>query len=131
MVQSNVFFYKKDAFLYVRVCNLIVLLLNFVDTRTVVSMGLFSTQYVFLPHEHAPKLGMKDKSSPTQGHAKIIVKSWKEEESLFPQFRGRRISRSAFLSRRPFGYYLPIASYGTIFAAKWSSNGGLEAVVSK
>ena len=38
---------------------------------------------------------------------------------------------SAFLSRRPFGYYLPIASYGTIFAAMWSSNGGLEAVVSK
>ena len=44
---------------------------------------------------------------------------------------GRRIGSSAFLSRRPFGYYLPIASYGTIFAAKWSSNGGLEAVVSK
>ena len=44
---------------------------------------------------------------------------------------GRRISSSAFLSRRPFGYYLPIASYGTIFAAKWSSNGGLEAVVSE
>ena len=44
---------------------------------------------------------------------------------------GRRISSSAFLSRRPFGYYLPIASYGTIFAAKWSSNGGLEAVISK
>ena len=44
---------------------------------------------------------------------------------------GRRISSSAFVSRRPFGYYLPIASYGTIFAAKWSSNGGLEAVVSK
>ena len=44
---------------------------------------------------------------------------------------GRRISSSTFLSRRPFGYYLPIASYGTIFAAKWSSNGGLEAVVSE
>ena len=42
----------------------------------------------------------------------------------------RRTSRSAFLSRRPLRYYLPIASYGTIFAAKWSSNGGLEAVVS-
>ena len=48
-------------------------------------------------------------------------------ESLF----GGWISSSAFLSRRPFGYYLPIASYGTIFAAKWSSNGGLEAVVSE
>ena len=44
---------------------------------------------------------------------------------------GRRVSSSAFLSRRPFGYYLPLASYGTIFAAKWSINGGLEAVVSK
>ena len=44
---------------------------------------------------------------------------------------GRRISSSAFLSRRPFGYYLPIASYGIIFAAKWSSNGGLQAEVSK
>ena len=44
---------------------------------------------------------------------------------------GRRISSSAFLSRRLLGYYLPIASYGTIFAAKWLSNGGLEAVVSK
>ena len=44
---------------------------------------------------------------------------------------GRRISSSAFVSRRPFGYYLPLASYGTIYAAKWSSNGGLEAVVSE
>ena len=44
---------------------------------------------------------------------------------------GRRISSSAFLSQGPFGFYLPIASYGTIFAAKCSSNGGLEAVVSK
>ena len=30
-----------------------------------------------------------------------------------------------------FRYYLPIASYCTIFATKWSSNGRLEAVVSK
>ena len=44
---------------------------------------------------------------------------------------GRRISSFALLSRRSFGYYLPIASYGTIFAVKWSSNGRLEAVVSK
>ena len=51
---------------------------------------------------------------------------------IFPIPRGgRRISSSAFVSRRPFGYYLPIASYGTITAAKWSSNGGLEAVLSK
>ena len=35
------------------------------------------------------------------------------------------------LPRGTIGYYLPIASYGTIFAAKWSSNGRLEAVVSK
>ena len=56
----------------------------------------------------------------------------KREKLISPSPRGgRRISSSAFLSRRPFGYYLPIASYGTIFAAKWSSNGGLEAVVSK
>ena len=55
-----------------------------------------------------------------------------KEKLISPLPRGgRRISSSAFLSRRPFGYYLPIASYGTIFAAKWSSNGGLEAVVSK
>ena len=32
---------------------------------------------------------------------------------------------SAFLNRCPFGYYLPIASYATLFAAKWSSNGWL------
>ena len=50
--------------------------------------------------------------------------------SLLPR-GGPRISCSAFLIRRPFGYYLRIASDGTIFAAKWSSNGGLEAVVSK
>ena len=51
---------------------------------------------------------------------------------IFPiPWGGRRISVSAFLSRRPFGYYLPIASYGTMFAAKWSSNGGFEAVISK
>ena len=56
----------------------------------------------------------------------------REEKLISPLPRGgRRISSSAFLSRRLFGYYLPIASYGTIFAAKWSSNGGLEAVVSK
>ena len=55
-----------------------------------------------------------------------------EKESFSPLPRGgRRISSSALLSRRPFGYYLPIACYGTIFAAKWSSNGRLETVVSK
>ena len=59
-------------------------------------------------------------------------KEREREKLISPLPRGgRRISSSAFLSRRPFGYYLPIASYGTIFAAKWSSNGGLEAVVSK
>ena len=64
--------------------------------------------------------------------AKSIFKSREILENSFPQFRGggRRISSSAFLSRRPFGYYFPTASYGTIFAAKRSSN-GLEAVVSK
>ena len=51
--------------------------------------------------------------------------------SPIPREGGRRISSSAFLSRRPFGNYLPIASYATTFAAKRSSNGGLEAVVSK
>ena len=63
---------------------------------------------------------------------KSIFKSREILGSLFPQFRGggRRISSSAFLSRCPFGYYLPRASYGTMFAAKRSSN-GLEAVVSK
>ena len=57
----------------------------------------------------------------------------REREKLTSQFPrgGRRISSSAFLSQRPFGYYLPIASYGTIFAAKWSGNRGLEAEVSK
>ena len=50
----------------------------------------------------------------------------RKQISPIPQ-GGRRISRSAFLSRLPFGYYLPIASYGSIFATKWSSNGGLEA----
>ena len=56
----------------------------------------------------------------------------KREKLISPLPRGGpRISSSAFLSRRPSGYYLPIASYGTIFAAKWSSNGGFEAVVSK
>ena len=39
---------------------------------------------------------------------------------------GRRKGRSVFLSRRPFGYYLPIASYLTIFA-----NHALEALVFK
>ena len=47
------------------------------------------------------------------------------EKVNFPLPRhARRISSSAFLNRRPFGYYLPTASYGTIFTAKWSSNGG-------
>ena len=62
----------------------------------------------------------------------FLLKRYVREKLISPLPRGgRRISSSAFLSRRPFGYYLPIASYGTIFAAKWSSNGGLEAVVSK
>ena len=34
--------------------------------------------------------------------------------SLLPR-GGRRICSSAFLSRRPSGYYLPITSDGTIF----------------
>ena len=42
----------------------------------------------------------------------------------------RRISSSAFLSQRPFEYYLPIPSFGIISAHKWSSNSALEAVVS-
>ena len=59
--------------------------------------------------------------------------SMREEKliSPIPWKGGRRIDSSAFLSRRFFGYHLPITSYGTIFAAKWSSNGGLEALVSK
>ena len=37
----------------------------------------------------------------------------REEKLISPLQRGgRRISSSAFLSRHPFGYYLPIASYG-------------------
>ena len=69
---------------------------------------------------------------PWKKYSEIIVREEKLEKLISPLPRGgRRISSSAFLSRRPFGYYLPIASYGTIFAAKWSSNGGLEAVVSK
>ena len=50
----------------------------------------------------------------------------------FPNSAGRTPNKQfCFLSRRPFGYYLPTARYGTTFAAKWSSNGGLEGVVSK
>ena len=68
---------------------------------------------------------------PPQHESTFFLEKWEVKLiSPLPQ-GGRRISSSAFLSRRPFGYYLPIASYGTIFAAKWSSNGGLEAVVSK
>ena len=45
---------------------------------------------------------------------------------------GPRISSPAFLKSVPFfGYYLPIARYGVVFAANWSNNGRLEAVVSK
>ena len=57
-----------------------------------------------------------------------ILSLIREKKLISPLPRGgRRISSSAFLSRCPFGNYLPIVSYGTIFAAKWSSNGGLEA----
>ena len=63
---------------------------------------------------------------------KISCESLGRKKFISPMPRGgRRISLSGFPSRRPFGYYLPIASYGTMFAAMWSSNGGLEAVVSK
>ena len=62
----------------------------------------------------------------------IVTESREREKLISPLPQGgRRISSSVFQSRRLFGYYLPIASYGTIFAAKWSSNGGLEAVISK
>ena len=44
---------------------------------------------------------------------------------------GRRTIIAAFLSRRPFGYYFPIASYGTIFVTILSSNGRIEAATSK
>ena len=49
---------------------------------------------------------------------------------LFPRDR-HQINSSAFLSRRLFEYFLPIASTGAIFAAKWSKIGRLEGVVSK
>ena len=74
------------------------------------------------------------KSAGSQTSREIEIKQMFQKVVFFisyiPQFRGgvRRISSSAFLSRRSFGYYLPIASYGTAFAAKWSSNGGLEAM---
>ena len=58
----------------------------------------------------------------------------KKKKIYVPNSAGRirKAINSAFLSRRLFGYYLPIASYGNIFAAaKWSSIGGLEAMVSK
>ena len=44
---------------------------------------------------------------------------------------GGRISSFVFLSRWPFGYYLPKESFGTIFAGMLSINGRLEVVVSK
>ena len=72
---------------------------------------------------------MLNGASSTSGKLKIIRRRRKEISPI--PWGGRGISSSAFLSRRPFRYYLPIASYGTKFAAKWSSNGGLEAVVTK
>ena len=57
--------------------------------------------------------------------------SEKNRKFTFPIPRvGRRIGCSVFLSRHPFAYF-PIASYGIIFAAKWSRSGGIESVVSK
>ena len=85
--------------------------------------------------KHWPFKVVNDASKPKlQVEYKGEVKTFtpEKEKLISPLPRGgRRISSSTFLSRRPFGYYLPIASYGTIFAAKWSSNGGLEAVVSE
>ena len=52
------------------------------------------------------------------------------DQNGFPNSAGgSRIGSSAFQVGGIL--YLPIANYGTVFAAKWSCNGGLEAVVSK
>ena len=49
-----------------------------------------------------------------------------KKKLIYPLPRGgRQISTSPFPSRRPFAYHLHIASYGTIIAAKWASNGRL------
>ena len=55
----------------------------------------------------------------------------REKKFISPIPRGgRRIARSAFQVGAHFRI-LPIASYGTVFAARWSGNGRLEAVISK
>ena len=62
-----------------------------------------------------PKKSTCRKKSPIYS---IYLLKREREKLISPLPRGgRRISSSAFQSRRPFGYYLPKASYGTIFAA--------------
>ena len=54
-----------------------------------------------------------------------------EKGQVFLKLKKVQLPKSASVSRCPFGYYhlTDTASYGDIFAAKWSSNVGLEAVV--
>ena len=54
----------------------------------------------------------------------------KEEKGYFPHHPWTPNRQFCFLSRRLFRYYLSIASHGTIFAAKWSIIGRIEALVS-
>ena len=79
---------------------------------------LDSCQRRLLQHQ----LQQQQQQSHKQGCKKYIVSKYiltikkKSRNLISPLPRGgRRISCSAFLSRRPFGYYLPIASYATIF----------------
>ena len=57
-----------------------------------------------------------------------ILERKKERKLISPIPRGGRRISSRITNPPP---KLPIASFGTIFTAIWSSNGGVEAVVSK
>ena len=61
-----------------------------------------------------------------------VLLSTKKKKGKYPSSAGRMQKKQwCFSDLAPSGYHRPIASYGTIFAAKWSSNGGIEAVVSE
>ena len=90
-----------------------IVLFNFAATHFDVRYTLIYTTHCMVgPHS---TLEGQQKKGPA-----FLKKTMKKVNFPNSPRSGRRVSSSAFLSRRPFGYYLPIGSYGTILGTKLS-----------
>ena len=71
------------------------------------------------------KVAQYQKREDTLNSLTSVQKCLKKLISPIPR-GGRQISSSAFLSRRPFGYYLPTASYDTILQPSGQAMGDFK-----